>query len=240
MNNEALNEKLSSNTDLQNKCAILKLATKLNPAFKNPNIIGGYLRDIALDKVPSDCDVVFEGYMKDQPGILECVKEAEHELGFSPYENWEFENFKASEVTGDIFEDTIGFYSNHTDFLTLILCDINGNLRIGSDKTSQYLSEKVYDIRYQGLMVWMAARSRSYFRSLAGVACRGIYLSHKLDLNPTKEAIALFEHFDLNFEKLSAEEKTSLTSYWNKKTKSLKNMDSTLRKYKISSLNALN
>jgi hypothetical protein len=237
MNKSELTQKIQGNLDLQNKLKILSLAEIINPKFKNPNICGGYLRDIVLEAKPSDCDVVFDGYMKNQPGVLECVREAEKQLNIEPYMSWEFENFNASKVTGDIYEDTIGFYSNHTDYLTLILCDTRGEVKYGSEYSIKFLNDKIYDIRYQGLMVWMGFRDRTYYRSLAGLACRGMYLCHKLSLNPAESALDLFEHFDFNYAKLSEDEKVSLLEYWNKKTGQLTNIQATLDKFNVKNLN---
>lgn len=236
MSAREITNKIKNHGDLQQKIKILALAEKINPKFKNPNICGGYLRDIVLEKEPSDCDVVFDGYMRNQPDILECVREAEKQLSIEPYNNWEFENYNASGVTGDIFDDTIGFYSNHTDYLTLILCDTAGHIRFGSANTIRCFNESLYDVRYQGLMVWMGFRERTYYRSLAGLACRGIYLSHKLNLNVSESAKSLFEHFDFNYEKLTEDEKTSLLGYWKKKTKNLENIQNTLNKFNVKNL----
>jgi hypothetical protein len=236
MTDIAITTKIQSNPDLQLKIRVLSLAEKMNPKFKNPHIQGGYLRDIVLDATPSDCDVVFDGYVKDQPGVLESVREAEKQLGVDHYPNWEFENFNASGVSGNFFDDTIGFYSNHTDYLTLMLCDAHGKVLYGSDKTLQCLHGRIYDIRYQGLMIWMGFRDRSYFRSTAGLACRGMYLCHKLNLNVSDLARELFTHFDYNYEKLTAEEKESLVSYWNKKTKNLADVQTTLDKFGVKKL----
>lgn len=236
MTEKDISKKISEHKDLQEKLSVLALAEKINPKFKNPNICGGYLRDIILEKVPSDCDVVFDGYMKNQPDILECVREAEKQLEIEPYSGWEFENFNASGVTGDAFDDTIGFYSNHTDYLTLILCDTDSNVRIGSTNTIKCFNERLYDIRYQGLMVWMGFRERTYYRSLAGLACRGIYLCRKLKLNVSESAQSLFEHFDFNYEKLTDAEKVSLLGYWKKKTKNLEDIQDTLNKFNVKNL----
>ncbi len=236
MNKTDLSKIILKNEDLQKKLKVLSLAEKINPKFKNPNICGGYLRDIVLGAHPSDCDVVFDGYMRDQPGILECVREAETQLNIEAYNGWEFENFNSSGVSGDMFNDTIGFYSNHTDYLTLILCDSVGNIKFGSEATIKCLQEKIYDIRYQGLMVWMGFRNRTYYRSLTGLACRGMYLCHKLNLNPSENAVALFNHFDFNYEKLTDEEKSSLLLYWNKKTKNISDIKVTLERFNIKNL----
>jgi hypothetical protein len=237
MTQKALANKILSNPDLQNKLKILSLAEKINPKFKNPNICGGYLRDLVLEASPSDCDVFFDGYMKNQHDILECVREAEKQLKIAPYTNWEFENFNVSCVTGDLYEDTIGFYSNHTDYLTLILCDTDGNVRFGSEDTISCLNAKIYDIRYQGLMVWTGFRDRTYYRSLAGLACRGMYLCHKLNLNPADSAIDLFKNFDFNYGKLTDDEKVSLLAYWNKKTRNISDIQLTLDRFNVKNLN---
>ena len=228
---------LLNNPELLEKLEVLKLASELNPEFKTPNITGGYLRDILLGKTSSDCDVVFEGYMKNQPGVLECVKEAEKKLKYEPYDGWEFENFKVSGLSGDIFEDVIGFYSNHTDYLTLIMCDGNKNIRVGSKHTLECLENRLYDIRYQGLLVWLGFRERTYFRAMAGLGCRGMYLCHKLELNISDNAEELFVKFDANFSRLTEEERASLLGYWNKKTRNLSNIVHILDRFGVKCLN---
>lgn len=233
---DAVKKILKNDPEVQKRVAILKLATKINPEFKNPTIIGGFLRDTILGMIPNDCDVVFDGYMKNQPEILECVREAEDKLGISHYDDWEFENFNVDGVTGNIVEDCIGFYSLHTDYLTLLLYSSKGRLDIGSEKTLENLKSKTYEIRYSGLLVWGGLKERAYFRELTGVGCRGLYLCHKLGLNVHPSAEELFKYFDINFSKLNEKDRVGLLRYWERKTKNLAGIREIVEKYEIKNL----
>lgn len=225
---------LSSNLELANRVKILDLATKLNPNFKNPNITGGYIRDILLGILPADCDVVFEGVSKNQPGVLETIFQASDQLDLPRYQNWEFENVKAVGTTGNLYEDTIGFFSNHTDPTTMFLYDQKGNLQYGHPDSLKNIFKKIYEIRFQGLLVWMTDRGeRSYFRVLAGIATRGLYMCIKCGLKPTKESEEVFRKYDFLFNKLTSQEKESILNYWNKKTKNLTKRKVLLKKYRI-------
>lgn len=225
---------LSSSQELASRIKILNLATKLNSDFKNPNITGGYIRDTLLGIPPSDCDVVFEGVSKNQPGVLETIFQASDQLNLPRYQNWEFENVKAVGTTGNLYEDTIGFFSNHTDPTTMFLYDQKGNLRYGHPDCLNNIFKKIYDIRFQGLLIWMTNRGeRSYFRVLTGIATRGLYICLKCGLKPTKETKEVFKNYDFLFDKLTSQEKESVLSYWNKKTINLSSRKILLKKYKI-------
>lgn len=234
VNNDSIKRTLLGNEELSQRLAVLKQASELNPQFKNPFIVGGYLRDVVLGEPPADCDVAFVGMSLNQFGVLESVREAEARLGVGPFDGWEFENMAATGVSGDIVADTIGFHSHHTDWLTLLLCSADSDVLIGSPKTAEVLSTRTYDIRYQGLLVWTTVRGRSYHRVLAGVACRGLYLCHKLRLNPTLDAQNHFRQLPALLKALSDEERTSLLAWFRKKTARLLDIQKTLSLYGIS------
>lgn len=233
---EVIESKFKQHPELQRRINTLQVASEINPDFKNPHIVGGYLRDVFLGVNPSDCDVFFEGYMKDQPGILEYIREAEDKLGYPNYPGWEFENTLATGVTDNLFDNTIGYYSNHTDHLTMMVYDGQGNLRIGSSQTLHDLETRTYDVRYQGILVWTMFRGRSFYSVLAGVATRGMYLCHKLNLHPSPNSADLFKRFESHFEKLEDEDKQGKIQYWKKKTKNLPGAGVILEKYGIRSL----
>lgn len=228
--------KFKQHKELQQRAEILKVASQINPDFKNPNIAGGYLRDVALGESPSDCDVFFEGKMKDQPGIIECIRAAEDELGYPNYSDWEFENTLATGLTDNLFENTIGYYSNHTDHLTMMAYDCKGNLRIGSSQTLHDLETRTYDVRYKGMLIWATSRDRTFYSILAGVATRGMYLCHKLGLHPSTASEDLFRRFEFHFQMLSDEDRQGRVNYWLKKTKNLTGTRAILEKYGIASL----
>lgn len=234
--NQAVESKLKASAELQRRVEVLRVASKINSDFRNPNICGGFLRDTVLGEKPADCDVVFEGYTLNQPGILECVRDAESRLGYRQSPDWEFENALATGISRNIYEDVIGFYSNHTDYLTLLMYDADGKLRIGSRKTLDCLARRIYEIRYQGLLIWVSFRGRSYFRALSGLACRGLYLCHRLGLSPSPDAESVFRHFNFHFENLTDDERTSLLDFWHKKTASLPAVGSILDQYQIKCL----
>ncbi|OGE34262.1 hypothetical protein A3A14_04390 [Candidatus Daviesbacteria bacterium RIFCSPLOWO2_01_FULL_43_38] len=228
--------KFKQHPELQKRVGILKIASEINPDFKNPHIIGGYLRDLVLGVSPSDCDVFFEGHIKYQPGIKECIRAAEDELKITHYHDWEFENTLVTGVTDNLLENTIGYYSNHTDHLTMMAYDGHGNLRIGSSRTLHDLETRTYDVRYQGMLIWTIFRDRTFYSVLAGVATRGLYLCHKLGLNPSAASEELFRRFEFHFERLEDKDKQARIRYWNKKTKNLKGVEAILEKYDVKSL----
>lgn len=233
---EVIELKFKQHPELQKRINTLKVASEINPDFKNPNISGGYLRDIILDVKPCDCDVFFEGYTKEQSCIVECIQAAEKQLGYSHYPDWEFDNTLATGATNDLFENTIGFYSNHTDYLSLMLYDSQGNLRIGLPQTLHDLETRTYDVRYQGVLIWTMFRDRTFDWEMAGVATRGLYLCHKLGLHPSAAAEDLFRRFEFHFRKMNDEDKKGLVGYWMNKTKGLKGIKSILNKYGVESL----
>ena len=228
--------KFKQHKELQQRVSILAAASQINPDFRNSHVIGGYLRDVVLEVNPSDCDVFFEGNMKDQGGVLECIREAEDMLGYPHFQNWEFENSLATGVTKNLLENTIGFYSNHTDHLTMMAYDGQGNLHIGSSQTLHDLETRAYDVRYQGMLIWTMFRDRTFYSVLAGVATRGLYLCHKLNLHPSPQSVDLFKKFEFHFAKLDEKDKQARIEYWRKKTKNLPDADSILEKYGIKSL----
>jgi hypothetical protein len=236
MTKQGLEKIFENNKDLQKRIEILKLASNLNPGFKQPHIVGGFLRDLVLDNKPSDCDVIFEGNIKNQPGILECVIEAAKTLGYEPYNDWEFENFKTWDLSDNIIEDSIGFYSNHTDYLSQITYDTEKRVSIGSDRVLYCLENRLYDVRYDGILVWVGFRGRSYFRSLAGLCVRGLYLCHKLNLSTSEASTKLFKKFDELYEKLTNKEQEDVLEQWKRKTINLSNLEVTLSKYEIKKL----
>src|SRR5579859_3722412 len=117
---ERIQCKLNNSPLIKPRLETLRLAEEINPKFKNPHIVGGYMRNIVLGIAPNDCDVCFQGYMLNQPGILEAIREAEMRLGVEAYPEWECENISATGYSGDLYEDIVGKYSFHTDYLTMI------------------------------------------------------------------------------------------------------------------------
>ena len=212
---------LTANSAVHDRIRTLKLAEEINPNFRTPHIVGGYLRNIYYGIEPKDCDVVFQGYQLNQPGILEAVREAEEKLNIEPYQNWEFENALATGITNDFYENTIGKYSHHTDYLTLMLMDGNGTLYLGDEKTLSDLENRVYDLRFAGVEVWVNHRGkgRSYASCLTRDLIRGLYLGRFLNLKHSAIAEFLTRHFDVFYYELSLEDQLAIQAFWMKKTK---------------------
>lgn len=236
LNVETARVTLFSNDEVQKRTAVLRRASEINPEFKNPYITGGMLRDILLGEEPRDCDVVFEGIKANQEGVLEAVQEAEARLGMNPLPGWEFENTYANGTSNSIIENTIGFYSNHTDFLTLLMVNGEEELHIGDEKTLPHLESRIYDPRYQGMMVWMGLRGRTYHEVLTGDAIRGLYLTHRLNLTPSEHAEELFYKVDEHFAHLTPEQQARRRTYWAKKTADVEDVDTILKQYNVTCL----
>ena len=216
----------------------LKLAEQLNPKFHKPHIVGGYLRDIALNAKPNDCDVVFQGYQLNQPGIVEAVREAEKRLGIEPYPEWDFENAMATGMCDDFVENTIGKYSHHTDYLTVLLLDTDGRLFITEEQTVSDIENKVYDLRFAGIEVWATHRGegRTYASCIVGDLTRGLYLCSRLNLKQSAIVTFLLQNFDSFFEQLEEADQQMRRAYWKKKTKGAPEYKQILDKFKIKSL----
>lgn len=199
----------------------MKLAEQLNPDFKNPNIIGGYLRNIILGATPKDCDVVFQGKELNQPGVLEAVQEAEQKLGVIPYLDWEFENATATGVSDDFYDDIIGKYAHHTDYLTDLCIDTNGKVHIYKQKVLQDLETRTYDLRFAGVEIWVNHRNkgRSYTSCIIGDLTRALYLGRLMNLNFSMVVEFLLNNLDMLFNQLSSEDQERRKSFWMKKTK---------------------
>ena len=215
-----LQTQLNNNPAIHNRLKTLKLAEKINPKFGSPHIVGGYLRNIYFGVEPKDCDVVFQGYMLNQPGILEAVREAECKLKIEPYPNWEFENATATGITKDFYENTLGKYSHMTDYVTLMSMNTAGKLHIGDDKTLSDLENRVYDLRFSGVEVWVNHRSKgkSYVSCLTGDLIRGLYLGQCLNLRHSEIAAFLTQYFDVFYKSLNKEDQQARQSFWMKKT----------------------
>ncbi len=127
---ERLEQKFRAHSQLEKRTAVLRVASELQPHFRNPHIVGGYLRDITLESQSADCDVVFSGNVQNQLGILEAVRESELRLGIKPLTGWEIENIGVTGPTGNLIDDTVGFHSNHTDYLFQVECTLKNCLQI--------------------------------------------------------------------------------------------------------------
>jgi hypothetical protein len=215
-----LEDRLKSNPLVIDRLKTLRLAAEINPDFKDPHILGGYLRNIALGSGPKDCDVSFKGYIQNQPGILEAVMEAERRLGVKNENGWDFENALATELSTDFYEIILGKYSNHTDYLTMLAMDTNGNLYTGGEKTITDLDNRVYDLRFEGVEIWAnyRGRGRSYTSCIVGDLTRGLYFGQLLELNHSRVATFLTQSFDHFFNQLESEDQKARISFWLKKT----------------------
>ncbi|OGC50327.1 hypothetical protein A2716_03905 [candidate division WWE3 bacterium RIFCSPHIGHO2_01_FULL_40_23] len=215
-----LQSNLNKNPMVLRRLRTLKLAEGINPKFRTPHIVGGYLRNILLGHEPKDCDVVFQGYQLNQPGILEAVREAERRLKIDSYPNWDFENVLATGVTNDFYENTIGRYSHHTDYLTLLLIDTSGTLYLGDNKTLSGLEGRTFDLRFPGVEIWVnhRAKGKSYVYCLIGDLIRGLYLGQLLNLKYSLIAEFLLSYFDVFFKSLSPEDQQTRQAFWMKKT----------------------
>ncbi len=232
-----LEQQLNSHPLVTPRLKTLALAEQINPNFKNPHIVGGFLRNVALGLPPKDCDVIFQGNQLNQPGIAEAVLEAEAQLGVH-YPEWEFENISATGLSGDFFEDSIGKHSYHTDYLTLMLMDAKGNLIVGDDKALIDLNDKRYELRLSGVEVWANHRGngRSYASCLLGDLIRALYLCHDLQLTPSSHTNLLLLNFDTLFNQLDTADQDSRRKFWLKKTKNRQSFQIILDKYNIKSL----
>jgi len=222
---------------LAQRLAILQRVTELEPRFQTPYIAGGYLRDIVLQETPSDCDVLFVDPTSKQTlpeWVLKVVRAAEAEIGFGPFTDWEFWNMDATKVSGNIVADVIGFYSHHTDYLAQLMCSSAGEILIGSpEKTLADLSNRIYDVRYQGLLVRAALHERSYHSVLAVTGLRGLYLCYRIHLSPSPAAKELFQQLPALLASLSTEEKTALLNWYQGKTSSYPKLTNILKEYGI-------
>jgi hypothetical protein len=239
LNKKDLEKMLQKHPLVEPRLVTLQLAEKLNPKFKNPHIVGGFLRNIILDCKPNDCDVSFKGYELNQPGILEAVREAEKQLKIEPYPDWEFENISVTGYSGDFYKDLVGEHSNHTDYLTVISMDTNGTLHMGDEeKVLHDLTNRIYDLRFEGVEIWAKQRGngRSYASCIAGDLTRGLYLSHTLKLTPSPIASFLMSNYDSIFSKLESEDQNARLAYWMKKTKGDPSYQEILDRFRITSL----
>lgn len=236
---QKVERKLKSHPWVKPRLATLALAQKINPKFKNPHIVGGYLRDTILGHKPHDCDVIFEGYQLNQPGTLEAVQKAEERLGIKPYPNWEFENISATGFSGNLHDDAVGKYSFHTDFLTMLIMDPKGKLSIGhEEKTLHDLEKRIYDLNFPGISMWANHRGagRSYASCITGDLIRGLYLTQSLKLHPSEIVTFLWSHFDTIFSSLNKEDQQARINYWKRKTKGDPSYNSILKRFKITAL----
>ena len=211
---------LSAHTLVRPRLATLRKAAELNKDFRNPHIVGGYLRNILLGVAPRDCDVVFEGYMRNQPGVLEAVQEAEQLLGIEPFGDWEFENSTATGFSGDFIADNIGVYTYHTDYLTMLMMNAEGKLLIGQRETLQYIEQRLYEIYLPGVAMWAKHRGegRSYASCISADLIRAIYLSRVLNVTLSPHVEFLLNHYDQIFKGLSADDQAGRIKFWRKKT----------------------
>lgn len=220
LSKETLETKLNTNPLIIDRLKTLKLAEEINPEFKDPHILGGYLRNIALDCEPKDCDITFKGYMPNQPGILEAVLEAEKRLGITNENGWDFENAYASELSTDFYEIILGKYANHTDYLTMLAMDTEGNLYTGGEKTLHDIENRIFDIRFEGVEIWANHRGngRSYASCITGDLIRGLYFGQLLNLNHSPTTAFLTQNFDHIFKQLNIEDQKARIDFWLKKT----------------------
>lgn len=234
---ETLERQLLDHPLVAPRLATLRKAEELNPDFRNPHIVGGFLRNIALNKQPNDCDVVFQGKELNQPGVSEAVREAEHQLGVY-YPDWEFENVSATGLSGDFYADTIGIHSWHTDYLTLILMGNEGKVLLGDEKTLQDLDERIYDLRFSGVEVWVNHRRKGhgYASCLIGDLIRCLYLCKSLDLAPSLISDFLLHHFDAIFSELTLDDQENRRGFWHKKSKGDTSYQPMLDRYNIKTL----
>lgn len=236
---ERLQKNLYTHPLVKPRLDTLKLAEEIYPKFKNPHIVGGFLRNLILGTNPNDCDVVFQGYKLDQPGILEAIREAESKLQIDHYNAWECENISATGYSGNLYDDVIGKYSFHTDFLTMLLMDVHGDLYIGEqEKTLSDFENKIYDLRFAGVEMWAKHRGngRTYASCITGDLTRGLYLCQSLNLNPSPITDFLMHNYDTFFKSLAHEDRVARKNYWIKKTKGNSVYKIILRKYGIKSL----
>lgn len=217
------------------KLEVLRLAEEINPKFREPHIIGGYLRNIILAAAPNDCDVVFQGYQLNQPGILEAVQEAEERLGIPHFPDWEFENTSATGYSGDFFEDNIGKYSYHSDYLTMLMMNTTGKLLVSRDKTLEDLGTRTYDLHFPGVEMWAKHRGngRSYESCITGDLIRAFYLCISLDLTPSMTTAFLMRHFDEIFNSLMPDDQESRVAFWLKKTQGSSKYQSILDQFGV-------
>jgi hypothetical protein len=216
-----LETKLNSNPLIIDRLKTLKLAEEINPDFKDPHILGGYLRNIALDANPRDCDVSFKGYQPNQPGVLEAVLEAEKRLGIRNENGWDFENAYATNLSKDFYEIILGKYSNHTDYLTMLAMDTKGILYTGGEKTIHDIDNRVFDLRFEGVEIWANYRGqgRSYASCIIGDLTRGLYFGQLLDLQHSAIATLLTQNYNHIFNALNLDDQQARVNFWLNKTK---------------------
>ncbi len=217
---KVLETKLNTNPLVKDRLRTLTLAEEINPKFKDPHILGGYLRNIALDAEPKDCDVSFKGFQPNQPGILEAVLEAEKILGIKNENGWDFENAYATELSNDFYEIILGKFSNHTDYLTMLAMDTKGTLYTGEEKTVSDIENRIFDLRFEGVEIWANYRGqgRSYASCITGDLTRGLYFGQLLNLEHSAIASFLTQNFDHIFNNLSLEDQKARINFWLKKT----------------------
>lgn len=236
---EQLQRQLTNHPLVTSRLDTLRLAAEINPAFRDPHITGGYLRNILLGVEPNDCDVVFKGIMINQPGITEVVQQAEAMLNIKPYPNWEFENSSATGYSGNFYDDNIGKYSYHTDYLTMIMMDTSNKLHLGQNcRTLQDLSSRTYDLYFPGIRMWAIhrGRGRSYLSCLTGDLIRGLYLCTSLKLAPSSAVEKLFNIFDDIYNSLDSQDQANRQTFWLKKTNADIIYKPILDKYSVKSL----
>jgi hypothetical protein len=172
---------------------------------------GGAVLDTILGLQFDDIDIFYN--LKQFDGSCQCqrIKKLVLENGiFSDFHgNVDFENSQEKQPGRDPITQTVGFFSYHTENISMLCIDQHGRLWSNPEAVRDIRS-KVYEMRFEGLVMWRSFPKVKDSETLYGLLCRNIgraisYMD-KRSLVPGENTINFFREWRFILDQLLAAE----------------------------------
>jgi hypothetical protein len=202
----------------------LKTVKKAIPEIDEIIVRGGFTPDILLEKEPKDIDIFYCIKNKNGKYSVRChCEEIRSKIDklklryIGKKYNYDLENSFEKEPRLKPIERTAGFFSYHSDWLSMFCLDINGD--IWTNKTTlNFFEKRIHEIRYEGFLPWAyypkPTDSNNYYAALAYEIVRGLAYIQRRELKMGKLFSELVDNAPFILKKLSqAKEGEGIITY---------------------------
>lgn len=214
------------------------------PTIDEIIVRGGFTPDILLEKEPQDIDIFYCVKNKNGKYSVRChcngIRNKIDTLNLKyvgKKYNYDLENSFEKEPRLKPIERTAGFFSYHSDWLSMFCLDIGGN--IWANKTTlNFFEKRIHEIRYEGFLPWAyyskPTDSNNYYASFAYEIVRGLAHIQRRKLEMGKLFSELVDNAPFILKELSqAKERKGIITYIEHKFGDLETLTKTTRELNL-------
>lgn len=191
------------NKNVVDKIAVdLSLIKRKLPEIERIIVRGGCVFDVIHNFEPNDIDL-FYAIKEEGTFITECrckmIRKIIETVPFRYFDigRIDLENSFEKEPAFEPIERTVGFFSFHTDYTSMLALDENGDIWTNTDAL-EFILKGIYEVRYEGFVPWAYFPNKNdnhhYYSFFCYKLIRGVAHIAKRNLHPGPKFTEILHH----------------------------------------------